>query len=114
MIILIGNRDNTYYCQWIQKFLSNQLTIADFISEVLYPSLSNNLIKKAFDLIEDFQRQASIDLDPKSFGFSKIISDLTTVLGGFDENLEESFFTEEEFREIIENAAIKLEKYPIE
>lgn len=72
------------------------------------------LIKKAFDLIEDFQRQASIDLDPKSFGFSKILSDLTTLLGGFDENLEESFFTEEEFCEIIENAAIKLEKYPIE
>ena len=101
-----------YYCQRIQKFVSNELSIADFIPEVLYPSLSNK--EEAFDLIEDFQRQASIELDPKSFGFSKIISDLTPVLEGFDEDPEESFFTEKEFREIIENAAIKLEKYSIE
>jgi len=101
-----------YYCQRIQKFVSNELSIADFIFEVLYPSLSNK--EEAFDLIEDFQRQASIDLDPKSFEFSKIISDLTPVLEGFDEDQEESFFTEKEFREIIENAAIKLEKYFIE
>ena len=101
-----------YYCQRIQKFVSNELSIADFISEVLYPSLSNK--EEAFDLIEDFQRQASIELDPKSFGFSKIISDLTPILEGFDEDQEESFFTEKEFREIIENAAIKLEKYSIE
>jgi hypothetical protein len=101
-----------YYCQRIQKFVSNELSIVDFISEVLYPSLSNK--KEAFDLIEDFQRQASIDLDPKSFGFSKIISDLTPVLEGFDEDPEESFFAEEEFREIIENVSIKLEKYSIE
>jgi hypothetical protein len=101
-----------YYCQRIQKFVSNELSIADFIAEVLYPSLSNK--REAFDLLEDFRRQASIELDPKSFGFSKIISDLTPVLEGFDEDQEESFFTEKEFREIIENAAIKLEKYSIE
>ena len=96
-----------YYCQRIKKFVSNELSILDFISEVLYPSLSNK--REAFDLIEDFQRQASIDLDPKSFGFSKIISDLTPVLEGFDEDPEESFFTEEEFREIIQNVSIQLE-----
>ena len=101
-----------YYCQRIQKFVSNELNIPDFIAEVLYPSLSNK--RDASDLIEDFQRQANIELDPKSFGFSKIISDLTSVLEGFDEDQEESFFTEKEFHEIIENAAIKLEKYSIE
>jgi hypothetical protein len=101
-----------YYCQRIQKFVSNELSILDFIPEVLYPSLSNK--REAFDLIEDFQRQANIDLDPKSFGFSKIISDLTPVLEGFDENVEESFFTEKEFRKIIENLSIKLKKYSIE
>ena len=101
-----------YYCQRIQKFVSNELSIADFISEILYPSLSNK--KEAFDLIEDFRRQASIELDPKSFGFSKIISDLIPVLEGFDNDPKESFFTENEFREIIENTAIKLEKYSIE
>ena len=101
-----------YYCQRIQKFVSNELSIADFISEVLYPSLSNK--DEGFDLIEDFQRQARIELDPNSFGFFKIISNLIPVLEGFDEDSEESFFTEKEFREIIENAAIKLEKYSIE
>jgi len=98
-----------YYCQRIQKFVSNELSILDFISEVLYPSLSNK--REAFDLIDDFQRQASIDLDPKSFGFSKIISDLIPVLEGFDQDPEESFFTEEEFREVIKNSLIKVEKY---
>jgi hypothetical protein len=65
-------------------------------------------------LIEDYRRQASIEFDPKSFGFSTIISDLTPVLEGYDEDPEESFFTEQEFREIIENTATKLEKYSIE
>ena len=62
----------------MQKFVSNELSIPDFIGEVLYPNLSNK--RDASDLIEDFQRQAIIELDPKSFGFSKIISDLTLVL----------------------------------
>jgi hypothetical protein len=101
-----------YYCQRIQEFISNELSISDFISEVLYPSLSNK--REASDLIDDFQRQASIELDPKSFGFSKIISGLIPVLEGFEEDQEESIFTEKEFREIIGNAAIKLEKYSIE
>jgi hypothetical protein len=101
-----------YYCQRIQKFVSNELSIPDFIAEVLYPSLSNK--REVSDLLEDFRRQASIELDPKSFGFSKIISDLIPVLEGFDEDQEESVFTEKEFREIIENVAIKLEKYSIE
>ena len=105
-------RSRKYYYQRIQKFVSNELSIADFISEILYPSLSNK--KEAFDLIEDFRRQASIELDPKSFGFSKIISDLIPGLEGFDNDPKESFFTENEFREIIENTAIKLEKYSIE
>ena len=101
-----------YYYQKIQKFVGGELSIVDFISEFLYPSLSTK--REASALIEDFQRQASIDLDPKSLGFSNIISDLTPVLEGFDEDPEESIFTEKEFREIIEAAAIKLEQYSID
>ena len=67
-------KSRQYYYQKIQKFISNELSILDFIPEILYPSLSHK--KDSADLIEDFQRQVSIDLDPKSFGFSKIISDL--------------------------------------
>ena len=78
----------------------------------MYPSLSNK--QEAFDLKTDFQRQASIELDPKSLNFCTIISDLRPVLEGYDEDPEESFFTEQEFREIIKNTAIKLEKYSIQ
>ena len=101
-----------YYSQKIQKFVCGQFSISDFIPEILYPSLSDK--REGSDLLKDFQRQFSIDLDPKSLGFSKIISDLIPVLEGFDQDPEESFYTEKEFREIIENAAIKLEKYSIE
>ena len=91
------------------KFVEYELSIADFIAEVLYPSLSNT--NEARDLREDFRRQANIELDPKSFGFSNIISGLIPILEGFDEDPEESFLTEEEFREIIQNLLIKVEKY---
>lgn len=105
-------KSRQYYCERIQKFLSNELSILDFIDEVLYPSLSNK--REASDLIDDLQRQAKLPLDRKSLGFSKIFIDLIPVLEGFDEDPEESIFTEKEFREIIEKTAIKLEKYSIE
>ena len=101
-----------YYSQKIQEFVGGELSISDFIPEILYPSLSNK--REASDLINDFQRQSSIDLDPRSFGFSKIISNLTPVLEGFDQDPEESIFTEKEFLAIIEAAALKLKEYPIE
>lgn len=93
----------------MRKFVAYELSTIDFVAEVLYPSLSNT--NEARDLKEDFRRQANIELDPKSFGFSKIISGLIPFLEGFDEDPEESFLTEKEFREIIQNSLIKLEKY---
>lgn len=98
-----------YYRERMRNFVAYKLSIADFIAEVLYPSLSN--INEAWELKEDFRRQANIELDPKSFGFSKIISGLTPILEGFDQDPEESFFTEEEFREVIQNSLMKVEKY---
>ena len=105
-------KSRQYYSHKIQKFVVGELSISDFIPEMLYPSLSDK--KEASDLLKDFQRQSSIYLDPKSFGFSKIISDLTPVLEGFNQDPEESFFTEKEFRDIMEAAAFKLKKYSIE
>lgn len=98
-----------YYRERMRNFVAYKLSIADFITEVLYPSLSN--INETRELKENFRRQKNIELDPRSFGFSKIISGLTPILEGFDQNPEESFFTEEEFREIIKNSLIKVEKY---
>jgi Fe-S-cluster formation regulator IscX/YfhJ len=98
-----------YYRERMRKFVAYELSTIDFVAEVLYPSLSNT--NEARELKEDFRRQANIELDPKSFGFSKIISGLIPFLEGFDEDPEESFLTEEEFREIIQNSLMKLEKY---
>ena len=98
-----------YYLERMQKFVAYELSTMDFVTEVLYPSLSNT--NEAWELKEDFRRQANIELDPKSFGFSKIISGLTPILEGFDEDPEESFLTEEEFREVIQNSLMKVEKY---
>ena len=98
-----------YYRERMRKFVAHELSAIDFVAEVVYPSLSNR--NEGFDLKEDFRRQAKIELDPKSFGFSKIISGLTPILEGFDEDPEESFLTEEEFREVIQNSLMKVEKY---
>jgi hypothetical protein len=67
------------------------------VPEVLYPSLSNT--------------NEAWELDPKSFGFSKIILGLIPILEGFEEDHEESFLTEKEFREVIQNSLVKVEKY---
>lgn len=93
----------------MRKFVAYELSTIDFVAEVVYPSISNS--REGLELREDFRRQANLELDPKSLGFSKIISGLTPVLEGFDEDPEESFLTEEEFREIIQNSLMKLEKY---
>ena len=98
-----------YYRERMRKFVAYELSTMDFVTEVLYPSLSNT--NEAWELKDDFRRQANIELDPKSFGFSKIISGLTPILEGFDEDPEESFLTEEEFREVIQNSLMKVEKY---
>ena len=98
-----------YYRERMRKFVAHELSTRDFVAEVLYPSLSDT--REARDLKADFRRQAKIELDPKSFGFSNIISGLIPFLEGFDEDPEESFITEEEFREIIQNSLMKVEKY---
>ena len=102
-------RARQYYRERMQKFVAYELSTLDFVTEVLYPILSNT--DEASDLKDDFIGQAKIELDPKSFGFSKIISGLTPILEEYDEDPEESALTEEEFREIIQNSLMKVEKY---
>lgn len=106
-------KERHYYRERIKKFIEYELNITDFISDILYLNLS--LSQEGFDLMKDFKSQANIELDPRSFGFSSILSSLTRVLEGIDlENPNESFFTEKEFRKIIEQSSIKLEKYFID
>ena len=68
-------------------------------------------MNEAEELKEDFIRQTIIELEPKNFTFSTIILGLTPILEEFDQDPEKSFFTKEEFREVIKNSLIKVEKY---
>lgn len=58
----------------MRKFVVYELSSLDFVGEILYPILCNR--REARKLEEDFGRQAKIELDPKSFWFSNIISGL--------------------------------------
>ncbi len=98
-----------YYRERMRNFVEYKLSITDFIEETLYPSLSN--IDEGLELKKDYKRQINIELDPRSFGFSNIISGIVPFLEGFDLDPEETFFTEDELREIIKNSLIKVEKY---
>ena len=74
----------------MRKFVAYKRNIAGFIVKVLYISLS--YINEARELKKDFRRHINIELDPRSFKFSTIISGRTPILEGFDEDPEESFF----------------------
>jgi hypothetical protein len=93
----------------MRKFVSGELSGSEFVDRVLYPILSDK--KEAQSLEEDFHRQVTIELDSKSFGFSKILLNLQLPVEGFDEDPEESFFTEEELREGVQLALLDMENY---
>lgn len=98
-----------FYLESMRKFVSGELSGSEFVDRVLYPILSDK--KKAQSLEEDFHRQVTIELDSKSFGFSKILLNLQLPVEGFDEDPEESFFTEEELREGVQLALLDMENY---
>ena len=98
-----------YYREKFRKFIADELSALDFTAEIIYGIRSDT--RKARDLREDFRLQATIKLDPKSLGFSKSLLGLTPILEGFDEDPDQSFLTEEEFGNVIQNVWVKLEKY---
>lgn len=101
-----------FYLESLRKFIAGELSDSEFIDRVLYPILSNK--KEAQDLEEDFRQQVTIELDPKSFQFSKILLNLQLLLEAFDDEPEEDdsdYFTEEELREGIKLALRDMEKY---
>ena len=101
-----------YYREQIRKVLEYELSALDFVAETIYPIRSHT--REGLDLKENFRLQATIELAPKSLGFSISLLGLTAILEGFDEDPEESFFTEDELRAVIQKVGIKLEKYFIQ
>lgn len=83
-----------------------------YIQFYLIKNLSDK--KEAQSLEEDFQSQLTLELDSKSFQFSKIILNLQLPIEAFDDEPEEddeNYFTEEKLREGVKLALIDMEKY---
>jgi len=71
----------------MQKFVVGELNALEFAQE-----FSDRLLAEKAEsniLLEDFQKQADIELNPKSFQFSKIILDFELLLEVYQNEMEE-------------------------
>jgi hypothetical protein len=60
-----------FYLKSMQKFVSHELTGAEFVSEFFFKILND---RKEYSILQkDFKRQAKLELNPKSYQFSEII-----------------------------------------
>jgi hypothetical protein len=66
----------------MEKFVSHQCSGSEFVYIVLYPIIHDR--RKSSLLKKDFKKQERLELKPKIFQFSKIISDLQLPLQAFD------------------------------
>ena len=101
-----------FYLENMRKFVAGELSGSEFVDRVLYSILSDK--KEAQSLEENFHDQLTLELDSKSFQFSKIILNLQLPIEAFDDEPEEDngkYFTEEELREGVKFALIDMEKY---
>jgi hypothetical protein len=96
------------YLENMKKFVSHECSAADFACTIYF--LIRNDIKESECLIKDFEKQATLELNPKIFQFSKIISDFELVLEGFIPEPTTNI-TEDELRQIVNNVLPKIKKY---
>ena len=104
----------------MQKFVVGELNALEFAQE-----FSDRLLAEKAEsniLLEDFQKQADIELNPKSFQFSKIILDFELVLEVYQNEMEELevgdqlsendfSFTEDSLKEGVRRALEEVNKY---
>lgn len=111
------------YLTNMEKFAAGELSGLEFVNRVYYTILAD---KKDSKILEtDFERQATLDLNPDMFQFSKVIGDFEFVLSIFDDEPEidedeepeigqSSFLTEDQLRGIIKKELPKIQKYFID
>ena len=78
MIDFVFWKSKEFYRETMQKFVLGELNALEFAQE-----FSNRLLAEKAQsniLLEDFQKQADIQLNPKSFQFSKIILNFELLL----------------------------------
>jgi len=76
-----------FYFETMQKFVSGELNTLEFAQEFSDRLLADK--EKANNLVEDFQKQSSIELNPNLFEFSKIILDFELLLEVYQNEIEE-------------------------
>ena len=104
-----------FYLKSMQKFVSHELTGAEFVNEFFFKILND---RKEYSILQkDFKRQAKLELNPKSYQFSEIIDNFYLALEAFDSEPEpgdSGFLTEDQLRQIVKDVLPRVEKYFIE
>lgn len=80
-------KSKEFYRETMQKFVVGELSALEFAQE-----FSDRLLAEKAELnilLEDFQKQADIELNPKSFQFSKIILNFELLLKVYQNELKE-------------------------
>lgn len=105
------------YLENMKKFVAQECSTTDFAATVYFLIRSDR--KNSECLIKDFEKQARLELNPKTFQFSKIISDFEFILEDFalrealnltdDDGLPD--LTDDELRQIVKKVLPEVEKY---
>ena len=80
-------RSSKFYRETIRKFVGGELNALEFAQEFSDRLLADR--EEANNLLEDFQKQANIELNPNIFEFSKIILDFELLLEVYQNKVEE-------------------------
>lgn len=109
-------RSNKIYLESMEKFVCHKLSGSEFVQIVFFQLLENRAEYRFLE--EDFDKQLTLELNPKIFQFSKVIDDLYLVLESFDNQDpgDGSFYiTESQLRQLVKNDVLpKLQKYFID
>lgn len=108
-----------FYRETMQKFVGGELNALEFAQEFSDRLLADK--EKANDLVEDFRKQANVELDPNIYEFSKIILAFEIVLEVYQNEVEDVetgelsendlSFKPDSILEGVKNALAKINKY---
>lgn len=110
---------NKFYRETMRKFVGGELNTLEFAQEFSDRLLADR--EEANHLVEDFRKQANIELNPNIFEFSKIILDFELLLEVYQNEAEELetgelsendlSFTPNSVLEEVKHALKKIDKY---
>ena len=108
-----------FYRETMGKFVGGELNALEFAQEFSDRLLADR--EEANNLVEDFQKQANIELNPNIVEFSDIILDFELLLEVYQNKVEELetressenelFFTQDSILEGVKRALEKINKY---